>query len=274
MEAALKRRGMNERVQALRERSMGTEPAICMERALIETETYRQYEGRVSIPELRALALYRYMENRSLYLGEGELIVGEKTSGPQKAPTFPELCCHTISDMRIMDARELISFKVSPDAFTQQEEVVIPYWQGRTIREKLLASMTQEWKDCYEAGIFTEFMEQRGPGHTVGSNKIYEKGFLDYKAEIQSALEKIDPLTDLDAQRRAEQLARWISPATPSCSWAAATRRSPGRWPQPKATRSARKSSFRSRRTARSSPPTRPGPTGRRSRCTGSCTWA
>ena len=206
MEAALKRRGMNERVQALRDRSMGTEPAICMERALIETETYRQYEGRVSIPELRALNLYRYMEDRSLYLGEGELIVGEKTSGPQKAPTFPELCCHTISDMRIMDARELISFKVSPDAFKQQEEVVIPYWQGRTIREKLLNSMIQEWKDCYEAGIFTEFMEQRGPGHTVGSNKIYEKGFLDYKAEIQAALDKIDPLTDLDAQRRAEQL--------------------------------------------------------------------
>jgi formate C-acetyltransferase len=206
MEAALKARGLNERVRALRERSMGTEPAICMERALIETETYRQYEGRVSIPELRALALYRYMENRSLYLGEGELIVGEKTSGPQKAPTFPELCCHTLDDMRIMDARELISFKVSPDAFKQQEATVIPYWQGRTIREKLLSSMSQAWKDCYEAGIFTEFMEQRGPGHTVGSNKIYEKGFLDYKAEIKAALDAVDPLTDLDAQRRAEQL--------------------------------------------------------------------
>ena len=206
MEATLNLRGMNERVRALRERSMQTEPAICMERALIETETYQLYEGRVSIPEIRALALYRYMENRSLYLGEGELIVGEKTSGPQKAPTFPELCCHTLDDMRIMDARELISFKVSPDAFKQQKETVIPYWQGRTIRDKLLASMTREWKDCYEAGIFTEFMEQRGPGHTVGSNKIYEKGFLDYKAEIRATLDAIDPLTDLDAQRRAEQL--------------------------------------------------------------------
>ena len=208
METAQIRRGMNERVRALRERSMQTEPAICMERALIETETYRLYEGRVSIPELRARSLYRYMENRSLYLGEGELIVGEKTSGPQKAPTFPELCCHTLEDMRIMDARALISFNVSPDALRLQEETVIPYWQGRTIREKLLASMTQQWKDCYEAGIFTEFMEQRGPGHTVGSNKIYEKGFLDYKAEIRAALEAIDPLEDLDAQRRAEP-ARW-----------------------------------------------------------------
>ena len=206
MEAAVKKRGLNERVQMLRERSMLTEPAICMERALIETETYKQYEGKVSIPELRALSLFRYMENRSLYLGEGELIVGEKADGPQKAPTFPELCCHTLEDMRIMDARELISFKVTGDALQQQEETVIPYWSGRSIREKLLSSMTQEWRDCYAAGIFTEFMEQRGPGHTVGSNKIYEKGFLDYKEEIQASLSALDPLTDLDAQKKAEQL--------------------------------------------------------------------
>ena len=185
---------------------MSTEPAISMERALIETETYKRCEGRVSIPELRAIALYRYMENRSLYLGEGELIVGEKAGGPQQAPTFPELCCHTLEDMRVMDARELISFKVSDEALKAQEETIIPYWQGRSIREKLLNSMTQQWRDAYEAGIFTEFMEQRGPGHTVGSGKIYEKGFLDYKNEIQAALSALDPLTDLDAQQKAEQL--------------------------------------------------------------------
>ncbi len=206
MEKATRERGMNERVRMLRARSMTTEPAISMERALIETETYRQYEGRVSIPELRALTLYRYMDSRTLYLGEGELIVGEKASGPQKAPTFPELCCHTLEDMRIMDARELISFKVPEGALKAQEETVIPYWRGRSVREKLLASMTEEWKDCYAAGIFTEFMEQRGPGHTVGSNKIYEKGFLDYKADIRAALDALDPLTDLNAQKKAEQL--------------------------------------------------------------------
>ena len=200
------KRGMNDRVRMLREQSMSTEPAISMERALIETETYKRHEGRVSIPELRAIALYRYMENRSLYLGEGELIVGEKAGGPQQAPTFPELCCHTLEDMRVMDARELISFKVSDEALKAQEETIIPYWQGRSIREKLLNSMTPEWRDAYEAGIFTEFMEQRGPGHTVGSGKIYEKGFLDYKNEIQAALSALDPLTNLDAQRKAEQL--------------------------------------------------------------------
>jgi formate C-acetyltransferase len=197
---------MNERVRGLRVKSMETDPAISMERALIETETYKQYAGKVSIPELRALSLYRYMENRTLYLGEGELIVGEKAEGPQMAPTFPELCCHTLEDMRIMDARELISFKVTDAALKAQAETVIPYWSGRSIREKLLGAMTPEWRDAYAAGIFTEFMEQRGPGHTVGSHKIYEKGFWDYKAEIGAAIDALDPLTDPDAQQKAEQL--------------------------------------------------------------------
>ena len=197
---------MNARVRRLRAESMETNPAISMERALIETQTYKQYEGKVSIPELRALSLYRYMENRALYLGDGELIVGEKAEGPQMAPTFPELCCHTLEDMRIMDARELISFKVTEDALKAQEETVIPYWSGRSIREKLLRSMTPEWRDAYAAGIFTEFMEQRGPGHTVGSHKIYEKGFLDYKSEIEAAIDALDPLTDTNAQKKAEQL--------------------------------------------------------------------
>lgn len=206
MEFAAHSRGVNGRVRALRALSIKTQPALSMERALIQTEVYKEFEGRLSIPEIRATALYRYMERRALYLGDGELIVGEKAGGPQEAPTFPELCCHTLDDMRIMDRRELICFKVDDEALRRQRDTVIPYWRGRSIRERLLAAMTPQWKDCYEAGIFTEFMEQRGPGHTVGSGKIYEKGFLDYKREIQAALAALDPLRDRDAQKRSEQL--------------------------------------------------------------------
>ncbi len=197
---------MTNRVQALRAQSVTTQPRLSTERAMLETEAYKLYEGSVSIPEMRALAFKHYMEHRALYLGDGELIVGEKSEGPQVAPTFPELCCHTIDDMEIMDARELINFKVSEKEFRDQRETIIPYWNGRQMRKKILAAMTDEWKELYAAGLFTEFMEQRGPGHTVGSHKIYEKGFLDHKQDIADALEKLDPLTDLEAASKAEQL--------------------------------------------------------------------
>ena len=168
----MEKRGMNERIQALRELSVSTQPHIDLERAKSETETYKKYEGTLSVPELRGQVLYDYFATKTLYIGEGELIVGEKGDAPQAAPTFPELCCHTVEDMHVMNDRDLINFSVKEEDYGYQEDVIIPYWERRSIRSKIIANMTQEWRDCYEAGIFTEFMEQRGPGHTVGSVKI------------------------------------------------------------------------------------------------------
>jgi len=200
-------RGMNERIRKLREESVTLPPRLCMERALLVTQGYKQYEGRVSIPELRALTFKHVMENKTLWIGEGELIVGEKGSGPQSAPNFPEICCHTIEDLRIMNERELISFNVTPEDMRNQEDVIIPFWEGRQLRERILDTMSPQWRQCYQAGIFTEFMEQRGPGHTVGSRNIYQKGFADHKRDIDVALSKLDYLGDLEAQQKREQLA-------------------------------------------------------------------
>ncbi|MDR2570842.1 MAG: glycyl radical protein [Oscillospiraceae bacterium] len=197
---------MTERVRILRQESLDAEPRICMERALLETEAYKMYEGKVSVPELRALVFKHIMENKTLWIGKGELLVGEKASAPQAAPSFPEICCHTLNDLRVMNERELIFFRVAPDDFKAQEEVIIPFWKDRALRDRLLAAMTAQWRDCYDAGIFTEFMEQRGPGHTVGSRNIYDKGFLEYKEDIQNAITALDRSGDTEALQKHEQL--------------------------------------------------------------------
>lgn len=199
-------RGMNERIRKLRKQSLETEPHIYMERADLETDAYMMYEGSVSVPELRALAFKHFMANKTLCINDGELIVGEKGDGPQAAPSFPELCCHTVEDMKIMNARDLIYFRVTEEDLKLQEEKIIPFWEKRSVRHKILANMSQEWKDAYAAGIFTEFMEQRGPGHTVGSEKIYKKGFLDYKNDIIEARNQLDFLNDKEALDKKAQL--------------------------------------------------------------------
>lgn len=198
--------GMNKRIKKLRDISTQTPAHIDMERARLFTEAYHRYEGSVSIPELRALALKHYFSNKTLYIGEGELIVGEKGDGPQATPTFPELCCHTVEDLHVMNDRELIHFQVKDEDYTFQEETIIPYWDKRSIRNKIINHMSKEWKTAYHAGIFTEFMEQRGPGHTVGSENIYIKGFLDYKKEIKTALSELDYIKDLDAFEKENEL--------------------------------------------------------------------
>ena len=104
-------RGMNERIKKLREISVNTPVHIDLERAKIETDFYKENDGKYSIPVMRAMTLKEYFSKKTLYLGDGELIVGEKGKDPQASPTFPELCCHSEEDMVVMSERELVSFQ-------------------------------------------------------------------------------------------------------------------------------------------------------------------
>ena len=197
---------MNERIKKLRQKSVKTIPKISIERAELITEAYQKYEGSVSIPVLRALAFKNLMENKNIYIDEGELIVGERGGQPRVTPTFPELCCHSIEDLEMINNREKISFKVSKEVKKVQKEKIIPYWKNRSMRNRIFKIMTPEWKDCYTAGIFTEFMEQRAPGHTVADDKIYHRGFSDFIRDIEKNIENLDYLNDPEAYEKQEEL--------------------------------------------------------------------
>ena len=164
---------MNKRIEKLRKESLDTQPYISIERASLLTEAYKIHNGTVSAPVLRALAFKNVLENKSICIGEGELIVGERGEHPQATPTFPELCCHSLEDLELINKRKKISFKVNQEVREIQKEKIIPYWKNRSMRSRIFKEMTPEWKECYTAGIFTEFMEQRVPGHTVADDKIY-----------------------------------------------------------------------------------------------------
>ena len=198
--------GMNERIQKLRDISVNTPVHIDLERAKIETDFYRENDGKYSIPVMRAMVLKEYFSKKTLYFGDGELIVGEKGKDPQASPTFPELCCHSEEDMIVMSDRKLVSFHTTVEDRELQKKEIIPFWEGRTIREKILASMKPEWHECYEAGVFTEFMEQRGPGHTCGGEQVFTTGYLDYKAKIKETMDKLDWMNDPEAYDKNEEL--------------------------------------------------------------------
>ncbi len=196
---------MNERVARLRQLSLDTKPWLSIERAALLTEFYRQAEAD-STPVLRAKAFRYLMEHKTVFIGDGELIVGERGSAPKGTPTFPELCCHSVRDFEILNTREKISYDVSDEALRIQRDEVIPQWAGRSMRDRMFREMTPEWKDAYEAGIFTEFMEQRSPGHTVLGDVIYRKGLLDLKADVQHALSALDFFGDPTAYGRQQEL--------------------------------------------------------------------
>lgn len=197
---------MNERVSKLRTQSLTTPPAMSMERAQLVTEAYQRYAGRVSPPMLRALTFKHLMENKQVVIQPGELIVGERGPGPQQTPTYPELCCHTLDDLSIIDEREKIPFEVSSEVRRVHEETILPFWEGRALRDRIFAAMSPAWRDCYDAGIFTEFMEQRAPGHTVADDKIYTRGYRSLQEDIRRRWAELDPASDMEAYDKRQQL--------------------------------------------------------------------
>lgn len=207
LEVEPKRRGSTERIKRLREISVKKcVPSISIERAVLLTEAYKKYEGKYPAPVLRGLVFKYMMERRTLYLEDGGLIVGEKGDKPWAAPTFPELCCHTMEDFENMNNRERVFFKVSDEDRRIQKEVIIPYWKDRAMMTKMNRHLPEAWQKMFKAGMFTEFLQQRGPGHTVADGKIYRKGYLDFMADIDREIEQLDFNNDLDAMNKKDEL--------------------------------------------------------------------
>ena len=196
---------MNTRVEKLRKESLEALPCISAERAELLTEFYKKDTG-MSMPVSRALSFKYLLENKELWIGEGELIVGERGPSPKSTYTYPEICCHTQEDLDILDSREKIPYGVSHKVKALYKGTVESYWKGRTIREHIFLNMSQEWLDAYEVGIFTEFMEQRAPGHTVLDDKIYHRGFLEFIKDIEESIADIDYLNDPQAYAKQEEL--------------------------------------------------------------------
>jgi trans-4-hydroxy-L-proline dehydratase len=198
---------ISSRVKKLREQSLNAVEKISAERALLITQFYKSEEARgLSAPMKRARAFEYLLRNKKICIIEGELIVGERGPAPKETPTYPEISLHSLKDLDILDSRDKVSFKVDDDVKDIYEKVIIPFWKGKSNRDRIMSRMTPVWLNAYDAGIFTEFQEQRAPGHTVLGYRMFKTGFLSVKQEIISALENLDFLNDNQAFEKSEEL--------------------------------------------------------------------
>ena len=198
--------GMNDRIKRLRQQSVETEPTLTIERALIETAFYKENYGKMPNCILRAKNFYEICKKKTIYIGEDELIVGERGPKPKAVPTFPELTCHTVEDLHTLNTRELQPYRISQEDIDTYEREVIPYWEGRTQRERIFSHVSKDWEEAYHAGVFTEFMEQRAGGHTSMDGKMYQRGLLDCKALIAKTIAELDFINDPEATDKQQEL--------------------------------------------------------------------
>ncbi|HKK42028.1 MAG TPA: trans-4-hydroxy-L-proline dehydratase [Bacteroidales bacterium] len=198
---------LTERVRRLREQSLNTVESISVERAVLVTEFYSSDEAReLSAPVRRARAFEYILRNKKLFINDGELIVGERGPAPKATPTYPEISLHSLKDLDILDSRDKVSFRVSREVRDIYRDEIIPFWKGRSNRDRIMNLMQPGWIDAYEAGVFTEFQEQRAPGHTVLGYKMFRTGFLKIKEEIKESVDSLDFYNDPEACARLEEL--------------------------------------------------------------------
>lgn len=197
---------MNERTARLRQESLDAVPSLSPERALLVTAFYREHLGKHAVPVMRALAFQHLCRHKTVWIGDGELIVGERGPRPKAVPTFPELTCHSVEDLRILDSRPMTRYRVDEAMVEAYEREVIPYWRDRSLRDQIWALLPPEWLEAYDAGVFTEFMEQRAPGHTVLDGKIYTRGLRDFQEDIRRSDAALDFERDPEAGDRRAQL--------------------------------------------------------------------
>lgn len=197
---------MNERIKRLRQQNFDTPTTLSIERALIETAFYKANYGTMPIAELRARNFYEICKKKTIYIGEDELIVGERGPLPKAVPTFPELTCHSVEDLHTLNERELQRYTISQEDIDTYEREVIPYWKGKTQRERILNHVSKAWEEAYHAGVFTEFMEQRAAGHTAMDGKMYHEGLLDVKARIEAKIKSLDYIYDPEATDKQQEL--------------------------------------------------------------------
>ena len=198
--------GMNDRIRRLRQESVETPATLTIERALIETAFYKENYGKYPVPVLRAKNFYEICAKKAIYIGDDELIVGERGPRPKAVPTFPELTCHSVEDLHVLDTRDLQAYHISQEDIDTYAREVIPYWEGKTQRERIFGHVSKEWEDAYHAGVFTEFMEQRAAGHTAMDGKMYHTGLLDLKERIRERIAALDYINDPEATDKQQEL--------------------------------------------------------------------
>lgn len=207
---------MTERIKQLREQSLRAINTLSAERAQLVTQFYSKIDARLySIPVQRAMCFKYIMENKAVSIQPNELIVGERGPEPKATSTYPEICLHTIDDLKLINSRPKVSFRVDDETFRIYEQEIIPFWKGKTQRDRVFGVLPEEWHNAYAAGVFTEFQEQRAPGHTVGGPKLFKRGMDDVKIEIENELKFLAEATNtVDVGKKEELNAMFIAADT------------------------------------------------------------
>jgi len=176
---------ISNRISVLREKVLSTKPSVCTERARFYTQAYEENEAQPVIIK-RAYALEKTLKGMTIFIEEGELIVGNHSSRQRAAPIFPEYAVDWLpEEMDEFDKRPGDAFYITEDHKKELVEIAA-WWKGKVLYDKGRALMSQELRDIQDSSIIKATGNlTSGDAHiAVDLNKILTSGLNGYLEEI------------------------------------------------------------------------------------------
>lgn len=188
--------GATERINLLKDQYWKNKPEIDTERARIYTRVYKETEGEEVVIR-RAKALHAYVSEKTIVIGDNELIVGTEGKKHRSAVVCPDICFHWLEgELDTMDKRPQDPYLISDEDKRILREDIFPYWQGKAMEDYFLANMDEELKNVGYATniIFGDIKSQSGGGEWgVGyHNIVLKKGFKGVQEEAEKYLSELD----------------------------------------------------------------------------------
>ena len=196
MQKIAAKRGSLERTRKLRDDLLGKKPQMCHERAVIYTRVYQETEGEPMII-CRAKALRRWLEEMTIYIQDGELIVGNEASTPRAAPIYPETeACYLLEEgLDHFQKRHEDPFVVT-ERTKRELEKVLPWWKGKTVEEVAphkMPNVTCQLMNLKHKVFHPELHLRGGIGHVSADFwRVLDRGFEGLKQEAEERLNQLD----------------------------------------------------------------------------------
>jgi len=195
---------VSERIAKLKERILSAVPTVCTERARFYTEAYREHENTPVILK-RAFALEKTLKGMTVFIDDGELIVGNQSSELRAAPIFPEYVTNwIINELDEFDKRPGDAFYITDEQKTELKELC-KWWEGRTLIEKGYSIMSPLQREIHDSGIIrAEGNLTSGDAHiAVNFEKILGLGLGGYLKETEITRGSVE-VTDQEFQKKTD----------------------------------------------------------------------
>lgn len=195
-----------ERTRLLNDRMRTATPSICIERAQIVTDSAKETEGQPAVIR-QAHALKRVLERMTIFIDDGELVVGNHGSRPRSAPLYPEFGEFSAKELDLMPTRRVDTLQISDEDRATLLEEIYPYWKNRSTDDitkgRLAPEITRVLESPYRP-FDPRSRSHSGYGHYLPHvENIIRNGFVSVEEDARTRLARL-PIADPDYTSKAE----------------------------------------------------------------------